>query len=70
MIKIEGDGNVKEINIMEIGGFKVGHAQDYDAMTGCTVVLCDDMAPAGVDVRGGGPASRETPLLNPVSDAK
>ena len=42
MIKIEGDGNVKEINIMEIGGFKVGHAQDYDAMTGCTVVLCDD----------------------------
>ena len=70
MIKIEGDGNVKEINIMEIGGFKVGHSQDYDAMTGCTVVLCDDMAPAGVDVRGGGPASRETPLLNPVSDAK
>ena len=61
---------MKEINIMEIGGFKVGHAQDYDAMTGCTVVLCDDMAPAGVDVRGGGPASRETPLLNPVSDAK
>ena len=70
MIKIKGDGNVKEINIMEIGGFKVGHTQDYDAMTGCTVVLCDDMAPAGVDVRGGGPASRETPLLNPVSDAK
>ena len=70
MIKIAGDGNVKEISIMEIGGFKVGHAQDYDAMTGCTVVLCDDMAPAGVDVRGGGPASRETPLLNPVSDAK
>ncbi|MDY3796365.1 MAG: P1 family peptidase [Agathobacter sp.] len=61
---------MKEINIMEIGGFKVGHSQDYDAMTGCTVVLCDDMAPAGVDVRGGGPASRETPLLNPVSDAK
>ena len=70
MIKIKGDGNVKEINIMEIGGFKVGHTQDYDAMTGCTGVLCDDMAPAGVDVRGGGPASRETPLLNPVSDAK
>lgn len=61
---------MKEINIMEIGGFKVGHAQDYDAMTGCTVVLCDKVAPAGVDVRGGGPASRETPLLNPVADAK
>lgn len=61
---------MQEINIMEVGGFKVGHAQDMEALTGCTVVLFDELAPAGVDVRGGGPASRETPLLNPVADAK
>lgn len=61
---------MKEINIMEVGGFKVGHAQDMEAATGCTVMLFDRVSPAGVDVRGGGPASRETPLLNPVADAK
>lgn len=61
---------MRGINIMEIGGFRVGHAQDYEGMTGCTVLLFDRQAPAGVDVRGGGPASRETPLLNPVADAK
>lgn len=61
---------MQEINIMDIGGFRVGQAQDYEGMTGCTVLLFDEQAPAGVDVRGGGPASRETPLLNPVADAK
>ena len=55
---------------MEVGGFRVGHAQDLDAATGCTVILCDRMSPAGVDVRGGGPASRESPLLPPQMDAR
>lgn len=49
---------LKEIGIMEVGGFRVGHAQDVQAATGCTVILCDRMSPAGLDVRGGGPASR------------
>ena len=61
---------MREINIMEVGGFRVGQEQDEKGMTGITVILCDDVAPAGVDVRGGGPASRETPLLQPVADAK
>lgn len=61
---------LKEIDIMQIGGFKVGHAEDQEAGTGCTVLLFDKQSPAGVDVRGGGPASRETPLLNPVADCK
>ncbi len=61
---------LKEISLGDIAGFRIGHAQNNDAMTGCTVMLFDDCAPAGVDVRGGGPASRETPLLNPVMDAK
>lgn len=55
---------------MEVGGFRVGHGQDYEAATGCTVVLLDRMSPAGVDVRGGGPASRESQILSPVAQAE
>ena len=69
-IKKQNNSPLKEINIMDIGGFKVGHAQDEIGMTGVTVILCDEAAPAGVDIRGGGPASRETPLLAPTADAK
>jgi len=61
---------MKEINLMDIGGFKVGQADDPVGITGCTVMIFDKGAPAGVDVRGGGPASRETPLLNPVADCQ
>lgn len=56
-----------EIDIMDIGGFKIGQAEDTKGLTGCTVFLFDKQSPAGVDIRGGGPASRETPLLNPVA---
>lgn len=61
---------MKEINIMEVGGFRVGHAQDPEAGTGCTVVLLDNTAPAGLDVRGGGPASRESQILAPLAQAE
>ena len=60
---------MKEIGIMEVGGFRVGHAQNEQAATGCTVLLCDTMSPAGLDVRGGGPASRESQILSPVAHA-
>lgn len=60
---------MREIGIMEVGGFRVGHAQDTEAATGCTVLLCDRMSPAGLDVRGGGPASRESQILSPVAQA-
>ena len=56
---------MKEIGILEVGGFAVGQAEDREAATGLTVILCDSFAPCGVDIRGGGPASRETPLLDP-----
>ena len=61
---------MKEIGIIEVGGFQVGHAQDEAAATGCTVILCDEMSPAGLDVRGGGPASRESQILNPLMAAE
>ena len=54
---------LKEININEIKGFKIGHAQNIDGATGCTAIICENGAFAGVDVRGGGPATRETDLL-------
>lgn len=61
---------MREIDIMQVGGFKVGHAQNEEAATGCTVILCDAMSPAGLDVRGGGPASRESQILSPLAAAE
>lgn len=61
---------MKQIGIMEVGGFRIGHAQDRDAATGCTVMLFDKTSPAGLDVRGGGPASRESQILSPVASAE
>ena len=60
--------NYQEINITDIEGIKIGHAQDFDAMTGATVMIFDHDNVAGVDISGGGPASRETPLLSPLSN--
>ena len=56
-----------EILISEIENLSIGHAQDYANATGCTVLLCEKGAPAGLDVRGGAPASRETQLLDPTA---
>lgn len=61
---------MQEIGIMEVGGFRIGHAHNEEAATGCTVVLLDNMSPAGLDVRGGGPASRESQVLAPVASAE
>jgi len=54
------------IFITDISGIQVGHAQDYDALTGCTVVLCEKGAVAGVSQRGGAQGTRETDLLRPM----
>lgn len=56
---------MKEIKIQDIEGFKLGHASNSDATTGCTVLIYEDGASAGVAVRGGAPGTRETDLLNP-----
>jgi L-aminopeptidase/D-esterase-like protein len=54
-------------SITDVRGIEVGHAQNEQALTGCTVILCRAGAVAGVDVRGGAPGTRETDLLNPVN---
>ncbi len=58
---------MREIDFSAVGGVRLGHAHSETGATGCSVLLFDDCAPTGVAVRGGGPASRETPLLDPLA---
>lgn len=51
--------------ILDVEGILVGQAEDPKALTGITVVLAPQGAPAGVDVRGGGSGTRETTLMDP-----
>ncbi len=52
-------------SIADVPGLRVGHWTDAEGGTGCTVVLCESGAVAGVDVRGAAPGTRETDLLRP-----
>jgi L-aminopeptidase/D-esterase-like protein len=52
---------------VDVGNIRVGHFTDSRRPTGCTVIIFDRPAVAGVDVRGAAPGSRETDLLNPVN---
>lgn len=56
---------MKTIQFNEIAGFQTGQFTDEKGGTGVTVILSPEGATAGVDVRGGGPATRETDLLDP-----
>jgi L-aminopeptidase/D-esterase-like protein len=51
--------------ITDVPGIAVGHAQNDEALTGCTVVLAGQGAVVGVDVRGRAPGTRETDLCRP-----
>lgn len=44
---------MKKIKVNEIENFRIGNAQDLEGATGCTVIVCEKGATAGVDVRGG-----------------
>ena len=55
----------KNNTITAINGIKVGHATNEKARTGCTVILCESGAIAGVDVRGSAPGTRETDAIRP-----
>lgn len=58
---------LKKIQIEDIEGFRIGQAEYKEAATGVTVILTDKAACTGIDIRGGGPASRESGLLNPLA---
>ena len=73
--KIPGIANLKplagvEISIKDIDPLLIGQAENKEAGTGCTVLICKNGMRAGLDVRGGGPASRESQLLNPLMSAQ
>ena len=52
--------------LTDIPGILVGHASDYDGLTGCTVVLCERGAVAGGDIRGSATGVDEWDVLNPM----
>jgi L-aminopeptidase/D-esterase-like protein len=56
---------VTDNGITDIPGVKVGNYTDREGMTGCTVILCESGAVAGVDVSGAAPGTRETDVLRP-----
>ena len=60
---------MREIPVTQIG-VKIGQAEDTAGGTGCTVFICEEGMRAGLDVRGGGPASRESELLKPLASAQ
>lgn len=52
--------------ITDVQGIKIGQETNFNALTGCTVILCPDGAIGGVVQRGGAPGTRETDLLRPL----
>lgn len=54
-------------SITDVPGLRVGHHTLSERPTGCTVILCEAGATAGVDVRGSAPGTRETDLLSPTN---
>lgn len=62
---------MKEISIKDFRNIQIGQAENVQAGTGCTVFLLGrEGASVGLDVRGGGPASRESELLKPLATAQ
>ena len=52
--------------LTDIPGILVGHASDFDGLTGCTAILCPEGATAGCDVRGAAVGTEEFGLLSPL----
>ena len=61
---------MKEISVQDIQQIGIGQVENAGTGTGCTVLVCPEGMRAGLDVRGGGPASRESQLLNPLMAAQ
>jgi L-aminopeptidase/D-esterase-like protein len=51
--------------LTDIPGIRVGHVSDFDAITGCTAILCEQGATGGVDIRGGASGTQEIDTLSP-----
>ena len=51
--------------LTDIPGIRVGHVSDFGAITGCTAILCEQGAAAGVDIRGSATGTEEIATLDP-----
>ena len=58
---------MNNLGITSVSGIRVGHYTDTANATGCTVVLCEDGAVGGVDVRGSAPGTLGTDSLAPTA---
>ena len=56
--------------ITDVPGIKIGHAEDLRLGSGATAIVFDAPAVASIDVRGGGPGTRETALLDPAQSVE
>ena len=61
---------MRKIPITEVAPVRIGQTENKEAGTGCTVIIAENGMAAGLDVRGGGPASRDSQLLNPLAAAQ
>lgn len=61
---------MRKININKVESIFIGNAEDKAGATGITAIICPDGMTCGIDIRGGGPASRETELLSYRSSAQ
>lgn len=66
------DYEIIQAELSDFPGIRIGQTEDADAGTGITVVLCENPAgmSAGIHIGGGGPACRETGILDPVTTAQ
>ena len=65
------EGAIMEtIAITDFPGIRIGQVEDREGATGATVIICEAGMAAGIDVRGGGPASRDTRILDPLAAAE
>lgn len=53
--------------LTDIPGILVGHASDYEALTGCTAILCDGGAVGGAEIRGAASGTEEFDLMSPLN---
>lgn len=69
MKKVNNNDKVEQINIYDLEDFSIGHEEDKDAITGCSVVICNnrDNLVGGSDVRGGAPGTRTLDIYKPMN---
>jgi L-aminopeptidase/D-esterase-like protein len=70
LASLRAQSTPENATITAVPGIKVGHFTLTERPTGCTVVLTESGATAGVDVRGAAPGTRETDLLNPINSVQ